>query len=59
MTSKLIDKLAAGPNPSSRVAPPQPGERCHRCHRRIAQGNSHPCLLCAPYLVPVAFGGTA
>jgi hypothetical protein len=57
MTSKELDRLASGPNPTSRVAPPGPGERCHRCHTRRAITGTRPCLLCAPELVPVEFGG--
>lgn len=58
MKSKELDTLAAGPKPTERVAPPTDGERCPRCHARRARGNSHPCLLCAPHLVPVEYGGT-
>jgi hypothetical protein len=57
MTSKERDKLASGPNPRDRVAAPKHGERCPRCHR--GAGSGHPCLLCAPELVPIAFGGGA
>ncbi len=49
MTTKERDRLAVGPDPRSRVAPPAPVERCPRCHRR---GRTLPCLLCAPQLVP-------
>lgn len=58
MRSKEIDRLAKGPNPRDRVAVPEEGERCPRCHQRITKGRSWPCLLCAPHLVPVQFGGT-
>lgn len=51
MTSKDLDRLARGPDPRARVAPPLPGERCPRCHR-VAGRATHPCLLCAPALAP-------
>lgn len=58
MKSKERDRLATGPNPRERVAVPAPDERCPRCHGRIGAGRARPCLLCAPHLVPVAFGGS-
>lgn len=57
MKSKERDQLASGPNPRERVAVPKRGERCPRCHRGAGSGQS--CLLCAPELVPIAFGGDA
>lgn len=57
MKTRDLDALAKGPDPLSRVAVPATGQRCPRCHGRVARGRSLPCLLCAPHLVPVAFGG--
>lgn len=53
MRSTERDKLASGANPRERVAVPRRGERCPRCHR--GAGSGHPCLLCAPELVPIEF----
>jgi hypothetical protein len=49
------DRLAKGQNPRERVEVPKRGERCPRCH---SGAGSKPCLLCAPHLVPIEFGGT-
>lgn len=57
MTTRELDRLARGQNPRDRVAVPAVGERCPRCHQRVTKGQSRPCLLCCPELVPVAFGG--
>jgi hypothetical protein len=60
VTTKERDRLAAGPDPRSRVPVPQPGERCPRHHGGVDTTSplAAPCLLCRPDLVPVAFGGT-
>jgi len=50
----LIDALARGPSPRSRVRPPAKGARCPRCHRAAGY---QACLLCAPELVPARYGG--
>jgi hypothetical protein len=56
MTTKDRDRLAKGPNPRARIAPPAEGERCPRCHQRMAKGHTlRPCLLCNPDDVPLEF----
>lgn len=52
--SRLLDRLAKGLGPMSRVAKPNPGERCSRCHRGAGTGA---CLLCAPHLVSASLVG--
>lgn len=49
--TRQIDRLAAGPNPRSRVPVPKRGERCPRCH---SGAQDRACLLCRPDLVPAS-----
>lgn len=58
MTTKDRDRLARGPFPRLRIDVPKPGERCPRHHGGVEREPTRPCLLCAPHLVPVEFGGT-
>jgi hypothetical protein len=51
LLTRQLDRLAAGPNPRSRVPVPKRGERCPRCH---SGAQDRACLLCRPDLVPAS-----
>lgn len=49
-SSRELDAASRGPGPSN-TTPPEPGERCPRCHERKG-GPKKPCRLCNPKEVP-------